>query len=184
MPQGWSIRKLSCFNVNLSGGYGNRPEPMGHATYPQPLCAILRRKIKVKFIDSMTSVIKKVKDIIGKSNVLLEKDVLTTEEITNYKRMSLDFFYWLLNENYNETINDIANRCIKYEVLRFKNPIIQWIYNQLTEARDWITFKAPYLRKKTDSDYYKTYIFWTVKRLEGITMNLEAINKNEKKKLS
>jgi len=39
MPQGWSIRKLSCYNVNLSGGYGNRPEPTGHATYPQPLCA-------------------------------------------------------------------------------------------------------------------------------------------------
>ena len=41
MPQGWSIRKLSCYNVNLSGGYGNRPEPTGHATYPQPLVPIL-----------------------------------------------------------------------------------------------------------------------------------------------
>jgi len=41
MPQGWSIRKLSCFKLPLSGGYGNRPEPTGHATYPQPLAPIL-----------------------------------------------------------------------------------------------------------------------------------------------
>ena len=41
MPQGWSIRKLSRFNVILSGGYENRPEPMGHAMYPQPLAPIL-----------------------------------------------------------------------------------------------------------------------------------------------
>jgi len=41
MPQGWSIRKLSRFNLPLSGGYGNRPEPTGHATYPQPLVPIL-----------------------------------------------------------------------------------------------------------------------------------------------
>jgi len=41
MPQGWSIRNLSCFNVILSGGYENRPEPTGHATYPQPLAPIL-----------------------------------------------------------------------------------------------------------------------------------------------
>ena len=44
MPQGWSIRKLSCFNVILSGGYGNRPEPTGHATYPHPLPAIFEEK--------------------------------------------------------------------------------------------------------------------------------------------
>jgi len=126
---------------------------------------------------SMTEVIKNVKDIIEKSNVLLEKDVVTIEEKTNYKRICLDFFYWLLDENYNETINDIAKRSIKYEVIRFDNSIFQWFYNQLTETRDWITFKAPYLRKKTDSDYYKTYVFWTVKRLEGIIMNLERQNK-------
>ena len=41
MPQGWSIRKLSRFNVILSGVYENRPEPTGHATYPQPLGAIM-----------------------------------------------------------------------------------------------------------------------------------------------
>ena len=52
MPQGWSIRKLSCFNVNLSGGYGNRPEPMGHATYPQPLVAILKRKNESQMISN------------------------------------------------------------------------------------------------------------------------------------
>jgi len=37
------IRKLSRFKVTLSGGYGNRPEPTGHATYPQPLPAILKK---------------------------------------------------------------------------------------------------------------------------------------------
>ena len=42
MPQGWSIRKLSCFKLPLSGGYGNRPEPTGHATYPQPLYASVK----------------------------------------------------------------------------------------------------------------------------------------------
>jgi len=41
MPQGWSIRKLSCFKLPLSGGYENRPEPMGHATYPQPLATMV-----------------------------------------------------------------------------------------------------------------------------------------------
>jgi len=41
MPQGWLIRKLSCFKLPLSGGYGNRPEPTVHATYPQPLAAIM-----------------------------------------------------------------------------------------------------------------------------------------------
>lgn len=125
----------------------------------------------------MTEVIKNVKETIEKSNNLLEKNAVTNEEITNYKRMCLDLFYSLLKENYNETINDIAKRSIKYDVIRFENPIIQWFYNQITEARDWITFKAPYLRKKTDSDYYKTYIFWTVKRLEGIIMNLESQTK-------
>jgi len=39
------IRKLSRFKVTLSGGYGNRPEPTGHATYPQPLCAMRTKYI-------------------------------------------------------------------------------------------------------------------------------------------
>ena len=51
MPQGWSIRKLSCFNVNLSGGYEKRPEPMGHATYPQPLCNILKMRLQTNCKD-------------------------------------------------------------------------------------------------------------------------------------
>jgi hypothetical protein len=45
MPQGWSIRNLSCFNVILSGGYEHRPEPTGHATYPQPLATRLTKNI-------------------------------------------------------------------------------------------------------------------------------------------
>ena len=61
MPQGWSIRNLSSFNVILSGGYENRPEPMGHATYPQPLPPI-SREITVKYI---TMEIIKKKDIKG-----------------------------------------------------------------------------------------------------------------------
>jgi hypothetical protein len=48
MPQGWSIRNLSCFKVTLSGGYGNRPEPTGHATYPQPLPASLTEQTDIQ----------------------------------------------------------------------------------------------------------------------------------------
>jgi hypothetical protein len=124
----------------------------------------------------MAEIIKTLKKTIEESNLLLEKEIITNEEIINYKRMCLDIYFSIINENYNETINDIAKRGLKYEVTRFNNPIIQWFYNQLTEARDWITFKAPYLRKKTDSDYYKTYIFWTIKRIEGIIDNFENNN--------
>ena len=124
----------------------------------------------------MAEIIKTLKKTIDESNILLEKEIITNEEIINYKRMYLDIYFSILNENYNETINDIAKRGLKYDVTRFNNPIIQWFDNRITEARDWITFKAPYLRKKTDSDYYKTYIFWTIKRIEGIIYNFENNN--------
>jgi hypothetical protein len=124
----------------------------------------------------MAEIIKTLKKTIDESNILIEKEIITNEEIINYKRMCLDIYFSILNENYNETINDIAKRGLKYDVTRFNNPIIQWFYNRITEARDWITFKAPYLRKKTDSDYYKTYIFWTIKRIEGIIYNFENNN--------
>ena len=107
------------------------------------------------------------------SDTLLEKEIVTEEEVVNFKNDCSKIYISLLDNDLNETINDLAKRGFKYEVKRFKNPIVQWIYNKLTEGKDWITFNAPYLRKRTDSDYYKTYIFWTKKKLEGIIFNLE-----------
>ena len=89
MPQGWSIRILSCFNVNLSGGYGKRPEPTGHATYPQPLCVSIRRKITLKILpESLKKMKTKILTFILSLTVMLT--FAQTSEHLSFKGVPID----------------------------------------------------------------------------------------------
>lgn len=115
--------------------------------------------------------------LLNHSDSLLKSDFVSLLEITEYKKKCVTTFLETITQNYNETVTQLAQQGLKYEVKRIKNPIYRWLYNLFTEARDNITFDAPYLKKRTDSDYHKTYIFWTKQRIIGITKHLNEINK-------
>lgn len=111
--------------------------------------------------------------LIKDSETLLKKDAVSLEEKTDFKKKCVLIFVEIIKLNHTNTTTKLARQGLKYEVIKYKSPICRWINNLITEARDHITFDAPYLKKKTDSDYYKTYIFWTKQRLEGIRKYLK-----------
>ncbi|PXY02712.1 hypothetical protein DF185_01050 [Marinifilum breve] len=111
--------------------------------------------------------------LIKDSEALLKKDAVSLEEKTDFKKKCAISFVEIINAKQINTATELAKQGLKYEVIKIKNPTCRWIYNLITEARDHITFDAPYIKKKTDSDYYKTYIFWTKQRLEGIRKYLK-----------
>lgn len=121
----------------------------------------------------MINIISNLNSLIIESNNLLTKKSVTHDEITNYKKKCAKFFISLINENVNYTITDIAKRGLKFEVKRIKNPFYRWIYDSLTIARDDISYNAPYLKKHSDSDYNKRYVFRTKQTLEGLNYNLQ-----------
>ncbi|MCK4662291.1 MAG: hypothetical protein KAT68_05460 [Bacteroidales bacterium] len=123
----------------------------------------------------MESVINNIEQLIEKSEILLTKKKLTFSELNIFKKESNKMFLFIKEQNYNYTINDIVNRGLDFKVKRIKNPVFQWIYNLLTEARDDITYNAPFLKKRTDSDYYKTYIFRTIQTMNGLIFNLKLL---------
>ncbi len=128
-----------------------------------------------EFLD-MRDIINLIIEVISESRSILLKDKLESKDIEEFRRKSDSAFQIILDRNINETINELAKRGFGFNVKIFRNPIIQWIYNQLTEARDDITFDAPYLKKKSKSDYYKADIFWIVQKFEGILSNIEIVN--------
>jgi len=125
----------------------------------------------------MKDIINLIIGVISEAKSILLKDKLDSEDLKEFRRKSDSTFQIILDRNINDTINELAKRGFESNVKIFRNPIIQWTYNNLTEARDDITFNAPYLKKKSKSDYYKTDIFWIVQKFEGILKNIEIVNK-------
>jgi len=125
----------------------------------------------------MKDIINLIIGVISEAKSLLEKDKLDSDDLKEYGNKSDSIFQIIIDRNINETINELAKRGFESNVKIFRNPIIQWIYNLLTEAMDDITFDAPYLKKKSKSDYYKADIFWIVQKFEGILTNIENVNK-------
>jgi len=111
--------------------------------------------------------------LVKDSDNLLKKDIVNSEELKVFKRKCAISYRKIINLNYNNISIELAQQGLRYEIKRIKNPIYRWLYNFITEARNNITFDAPYLKKRTDSDYNKTYIFWTRQRLIGIIKQLE-----------
>nr|WP_321485038.1 hypothetical protein [uncultured Draconibacterium sp.] len=121
--------------------------------------------------------ISELKVLVKDSDGLLNKDSVNLDEVTDFKKRCATNFIEIINLDFNDTTTELAQQGLKYEVKRIKNPFFRWFYNLFTEARDNITFDAPFLKKRTDSDYHKTYIFWTNQRLIGITKYLNELNK-------
>lgn len=121
----------------------------------------------------MSNIISKLNSLVIDSDNLLSQEYITLEEITGYKRKCATVYVSLINKNINNTITELAERGLKYEVKKIKNPFYRWLYYQLTTARDNITYNAPFLKKHSDSDYNKKYIFWTKQKMMGIIHNLE-----------
>ena len=130
----------------------------------------------------MIDIINIIDQLIGESENLIAKDTLTQDELIKFKKKSTKIFISLKNKEFNDTINEIADRGLKFEVKKIKNPIYRWIYTQFTTARDEITYNAPFLKKYTESDYNKIYIFRTKQTLEGLLFNLKLVQDNEIKK--
>jgi|GEM_PF-3206319 len=124
-------------------------------------------------VDLIPKQISDLSTLIDDSEILLKKDAVSLEEKTDFKKKCATIFVEIINARHKNTTTELAKQGLKYEVRKIKNSTCRWIYNLITEARDHITFDAPYLKKKTDSDYYKTYIFWTKQRLEGIRKYLK-----------
>ncbi len=114
--------------------------------------------------------------IIQESEELLNKESLDFKDKTNYKKKCDSFYIELINQNINSIITDLAQQGIEYDITKVRNPLFRWLNNKFTEARDNISFNAPCLKKKTDSDYYKTYVFWTKQKLLGIKTHLNKLN--------
>ena len=123
----------------------------------------------------MVDLILSLENMISDSEKLLIKDKVNSDEITTYKKKSAELFIKIINSNINETVNDLAKRALNFEIKKIKNALFRWIYEQLTTARDDITYNAPYLKKHTDSDYRKRYIFWTKENMKGLIFNLKRI---------
>ncbi len=124
------------------------------------------------------SISKNISDLnalIKDSDSLLIKDSVNLLEKSYFKKKCATIFIEIIKLNYNDTITELARQGLKYEVKKIRNPIYRWFYNFFSEARDNVTFNAPFLKKHTDSDYYKTYIFWTRQRLVGLANHFEKI---------
>lgn len=126
-------------------------------------------------ISSISENISRLNALVKDSDSLLKKESVILEEVTDFKTKCATIFIEIINLNYNNTTTELAQQGLKYEVKRIKNPIYRWFYNLFTEARDNITFDSPYLKKQTDSDYNKSYIFWTKQRLIGLIRQLDGL---------
>ena len=120
----------------------------------------------------MKNIILTLNSLVSDSKRLLAQDTVGKSEVDKYMRDCSDVFYSLIAKSKNELVVDQAEQGLDYEVSRIDNGFLRWGCNYLTEAINSFTFNAPYLRKKTDSDYYKTYVFWTKKRLEDLLRRL------------
>jgi len=128
----------------------------------------------------MNKILSKLNSLIEESEKLLSQQNISNEEIAVYRKKAATLFIFLINKNLDDTINEIAERGLKYKVKKIKNPFFRWIYYQLTTARDDITFEAPYLKGHSELDYIKQYIFWTKMTLEGIITSLNHAIFNDK----
>ena len=130
----------------------------------------------------MEDFISLIKGVISEAKIILLKEKLESEDLKEFRQKSDSTFQIMLDSNINETLNELAKRGFESNIKKYRNPIIQWIKKNIAEDKDDITFDAPYLKKKSKSDYYKTDIFWIVQKLEGILANIEIVNKLNNKK--
>ena len=118
-----------------------------------------------------------INNVIADGQLILKKNIATEKDLISFRKKSDSLFSLLIKKNIDSLINELANIGFRSNIKKFDNKVIQWIYNQLTEGKNDITYNAPFLKKKTNSDYFKTDIFWTIQKLEGILYNLEIISK-------
>ena len=124
----------------------------------------------------MKDIINLINGVISEAKSLLQKDKLESDDLKVYRNKSDSTFQIILDRNINETINELAKRGFESNIKKSRNPVIHWIKKNIAEDKDDITFDAPYLRKKSKSDYYKADIFWIVQKLEGILTNIDVVN--------
>lgn len=115
----------------------------------------------------------KIDKQISISSSLLDKGTISSKDIQSYKNSSKLLFDEILNLNIDSHLTDQAKQGLCFDVKKIQNTALRKLINFFSEARNNITYDAPYLKKETDSDYYKTYIFWTRMRLEGIYRYME-----------
>lgn len=120
----------------------------------------------------MIDLISNIKILITESEYLLTKDPINELEIKNYKKKCALLFVFIINENFNETTNELAKAGLSLKIWKIKNPVVQWIYNVFSKKYAF-TYNAPFLTKHTDSAINKKYVFWTKRKLEGILFNMD-----------
>lgn len=125
----------------------------------------------------MKEIIDQIDKVIAGGKVLLSKPTLRDDDLILFKKSSYKILKLILAKNINETITELAERGLEYEVKRIRKPFYQWIFNQLN-SREAFMYGAPFIIKHSDSDYFKKYIFGTNKKLEGIVHNLKLIDSN------
>lgn len=118
----------------------------------------------------------RVHHLMKEADGLLKLHSLSEQQTASFKQQCMELFRALCDDKYGYTINDIAKRNLNAEIRRFRNPVLQWIYVELTSARDHISYNAPYLKRHSDSDYCKQYVFSIKQTLQGILFNLALNN--------
>lgn len=118
-----------------------------------------------------TELINTIDLLIQSSNNLLNQTEFNIEEFKSHKKDCINLYYLLIEKNISRWISELAERGLKLEIKKIEGKYNQMIYNFLN-WRNSISFQATFLLKHTEMDYYKKYIFWTKKKLEGINHNL------------
>lgn len=121
----------------------------------------------------MRNIIQKINMVLIYSDQLLTKPEVFEDEIYNYKKEASSIYVELINMNISDIISEIAMRGLRFKIRKIQNPILRWMYYQLTSSRDHITYNAPYLKRYSESDYNKQYIFWTRHKFMGLKHNIE-----------
>jgi len=112
-----------------------------------------------------------LKSLVEISNNLLLKDFITDDEFLQYKKDCEVNFSFLISQNLNYTITELAKSGLNFKVKEIKNPFIKVLSLLFIKDR----FCEPYLNGGEDQDCMKEYVFWTKARLEGIILNQERI---------
>ena len=126
-------------------------------------------------MDNINDLILQLNDLVSYSDDLLSRETISVEEYTVYKKRCSSIYVLLINKKINITVSELALRGLKFEVKRIKNPLLRWLYMQASTARDNITYNAPFLKRYSEVDYMKQYIFWTKKKIEGLIFNLQSL---------
>ncbi|MEQ8908165.1 MAG: hypothetical protein RIC95_03155 [Vicingaceae bacterium] len=130
-------------------------------------------------MNNKEALVQEIGKVLAMAKSLLSKETVEPSEYNIYNKECRALFTNLINSDFDDLTKELANIGLRVKVRKIENPILRWFYYLFTVGKNDLTYQAPYLKGSTESDYFKQYIFWTKFKLEGITHNLELMEKRK-----